>query len=87
MTQAALLRVLRDQKLVSELTGDSAPIEVVAELLQDENTPSGFKWSSSMGPPNKVFSGTICQATVSVERKKPISYVIPIVKKVVGLGG
>jgi HlyD family secretion protein len=85
MSAEALLRVLRNQKLVESLTGKSAPIEISVGLLEDVTTPSGFKWSSSMGPPNPVFSGTPCAATISVERKLPISYVIPLFRKAVGV--
>ena len=60
---------------------------MVVELRRDESTPSGFEWSSSEGPPSQVYSGTQCQATVAVEKKKPISYVIPLFKKTLGLAG
>ena len=33
----------------------------------------------------KVFSGTVCSANVTVEKKKPISYVIPIFKSTLGM--
>jgi HlyD family secretion protein len=84
VSSQALIRVLRDQNLVEELTGGSAPIEVLVDLIEDPETPSGFKWSSSVGPPNKVFSGTLVSGTVSVEKKKPISYVIPMIRKAMG---
>ncbi len=85
MSAEGLLRVLRNEKLVESLTGTSAPIEVAVDLLEDVATPSGFKWSSSVGPPHPVFSGTPCAATVAVERKRPISYVIPLLRKTVGV--
>jgi len=85
VTPEGLRRVLRNQQLIQELTGDSAPIEVRVELVPDETTPSGFKWSSSEGPPMKVFSGTICTGSVTVETKKPISYVLPLMRKTVGM--
>jgi len=84
VSSQALIRVLRDQGLVEELTGGTAPIEILVDLIEDPETPSGFKWSSSTGPPNKVFSGTICAGTVSIEKKKPISYVIPMIRKAMG---
>ncbi len=87
MTPEGLLRVLRNQSLVQELTGASAPIEVAADLLQDPTTASGFEWSSSAGPPNRVFSGTLCEASVVVEKRKPISYVLPIFKQTLGISG
>lgn len=86
VTPEGLRRVLRNQKLIQELTGESAPIEVRVELVPDPDTPSGFKWSSSQGPPTKIYSGTICTAHVTVETKKPISYVLPLVRKTVGMG-
>ncbi len=85
VTPEGLRRVLRNQQLIQELTGKTAPIEVRVELIPDETTPSGFKWSSSEGPPMKVFSGTICNANVTVETKKPISYVLPLMRKTVGM--
>ncbi len=85
VTPEGLRRVLRHQKLIQELTGESAPIEVRVMLLEDPSTPSGFKWSSSEGPPMKVFSGTICSANVTVETKKPLSYVLPIIRKTIGV--
>jgi HlyD family secretion protein len=85
VTPEGLRRVLRNQKLIQELTGESAPIEVRVTLIKDPDTPSGFKWSSSEGPPMKIFSGTICSANVTVETKKPISYVLPLVRKTIGV--
>jgi HlyD family secretion protein len=85
MSPEGLLRVLRNETLVKTLTGKSAPIEISVDLIDDVSTPSGFKWSSSQGPPNPVFSGTQCTATIAVERKKPISYVIPLFRKAVGV--
>jgi HlyD family secretion protein len=85
VTPEGLRRVLRNQQLIQELTGESAPIEVRVQLIEDPETPSGFRWSSSEGPPSRVFSGTICTANVTVETKKPISYVLPIVRKTVGM--
>jgi len=58
----------------------------VVALSEDPATASGFKWSSSNGPPMKVFSGTICNARVTVSKKRPISYVIPLFKSTLGIG-
>ena len=86
LTPEGLVRVLRNQKLAQELSGNTAPIEVTVSLTKDAQTPSGFKWTSSKGPPEKVFSGTVCNGSVVVDTKRPIGYVIPIVKKTVGAG-
>lgn len=85
VTPEGLRRVLRNEKLIETLMGKSAPIEVVAGLTPDKSTPSGYKWSSSSGPPNQIYSGTLCSASVVVENRRPVSYVLPIFKKALGV--
>ena len=79
-----LRRVLRNDSLVEALSGKGTSVEVQIELMADPTMPSGFKWSSSVGPPTAVFSGTLATATVVVERRRPISLVIPVLKSTVG---
>ena len=62
-----------------------APLEVVAELVPDDHTVSQFKWSSPNGPPTGVFGGTLCTASITVSQRKPIGYVIPLVKDSLGM--
>lgn len=85
VTPEGMARVLRNEQLVGSLTGETAPIEVVTTLFPDASTTSGFRWSSSEGPPHEVFTGTICEASVIVEEKRPISYVLPIFKEALGV--
>lgn len=80
-----LRKRLRNDRLAEQLAGKGAPLEVVAELQPDKDTPSGFKWSSSKGPPTQVYSGTQTTGSVVVETKTPISYVLPVVKKSLGM--
>jgi HlyD family secretion protein len=86
VTPEGLKKVLRNEQLVADLTGQSAPIEVEVKLIENTDTESGFEWSSSKGPPMKVFSGTVCTANVTVEKKRPISYVLPIIRAATGIG-
>lgn len=77
--------VLRNEELVKELSSKGAPIEVTADLYQDPATRSGYKWSSSQGPPTGIFSGTLANAQIVVQRKPPIEFVIPKIKEIMGL--
>ncbi|MEO8189608.1 MAG: NHLP bacteriocin system secretion protein [Acidobacteriota bacterium] len=86
VTPEGLRKVLRNDKLVETLMGKSAPIEAVAALIPDKSTPSGYRWSSSKGPPTQVNSGTLATASVVVESRSPISYVLPVVKRSFGGG-
>jgi len=77
--------VLRNEELVKELSSKGAPIEVTADLYQDSATKSGYKWSSSQGPPTGIFSGTLANAQIVVQRKPPVEFVIPKIKEIMGL--
>lgn len=79
-TYEGMMRVLNNSNLVQMLSGRAAPIEVYADLLPSDKTVSGLKWSSPDGPPMKIFSGTICSATVTVREQAPITLVIPLLK-------
>ncbi|MEM9304988.1 MAG: NHLP bacteriocin system secretion protein [Pseudomonadota bacterium] len=78
VTPQGLRRVLRNDQLAEDLSGEGAPIEVIARLLPDPSTVSGFEWSSSGGPPTEIFSGTLCTVDVITETKRPVEYVLPI---------
>jgi HlyD family secretion protein len=77
--------VLRNEELVKEVSSKGAPIEVTADLYQDSSTKSGYKWSSSQGPPTGIFSGTLANAQIVVQRKPPVEFVIPKIKEIMGL--
>lgn len=86
VTPEGLRKILRNDRLAEQLTGSSASIEIVASLSPTPDTPSGYRWSSSKGPPTPVYSGTQSRGSVVVENKKPISYVLPVIKKSLGAG-
>lgn len=84
-TSRGMLRILKNDKLLSTLVGDDSPYEVHADLIVDERTFSGYKWSSSQGPPLKIQSGTRVAAYITVASKRPIEMVIPLLRQHTGL--
>ena len=70
--------------LAKEMSGGSAPLEVVVDLFPAKND-SGYQWSSPQGPPVGIFGGTMCTGSIIIDRKRPISYVIPLVKEKLGM--
>lgn len=80
-TTRGMMMTLGSQELVSSLSGGSALLEVRLDVVTDDSTVSGYKWSSSQGPPMIINSGTLCTGTVTISEARPISMVIPIVKK------
>ena len=86
-TRESMMSILQNETLVQNLMQNKAPIEVKADLIPDPRTPSGFKWSSSQGPDIDIESGYLCSGTVIVSEQRPISLLLPIIKKkIFGIG-
>jgi Biotin-requiring enzyme len=78
VTEDEMFLLLENQSLVDELsTGSGDQHRVDVELLRDQSTPSGFKWSSSQGPPFGITRGTLCTATFVLGRQHPVNLVLP----------
>jgi len=71
-------------RTAQDLLGDAPKIEVIAELIQDARTPSGYSWSSKDGPPHKIDAYTRITVSVVYERQRPIDLVLPSLKKLFG---
>jgi HlyD family secretion protein len=83
-TIQSMTMLLQNDSLVRELAGKSTPIEVRAALIADANH-SGYKWSSAAGAPVKVHAGTLCASEIVVREQRPLSLVLPILKKSLAL--
>jgi HlyD family secretion protein len=79
-----ILAVLGNEQLVQRLSKNGAPYTVSVRLEPDSNSQNGFKWSSGKGPATPIVSGTLCQAEIVVEKKRPLEMVIPYLKRSVG---
>ncbi|GAA6615666.1 NHLP bacteriocin system secretion protein [Scytonema sp. NUACC26] len=90
VTNQDISAIIGNENLANSITqslsnSGGAPIQIFAQLEQDPNTFSGYKWSSSKGPELKISSGTSAQVRVQVGEQAPISYVIPLFKSLTGL--
>ncbi len=84
-TENGMMSIFNNQALVRELSKTGPPIAVEVELIPDPATKSGYKWSSNAGAVVELNSGTSCLATFVVEKKRPISLIIPLLKETLGL--
>jgi len=84
-TPSALMRNFQNESLVNTIQGPGPVTELRVLLEQDGQTPTGFKWSTSEGPPVAISSGTICTVQVVVQRQKPIMLLFPYLKSRLGL--
>lgn len=84
-TDQGLMRVFGNDKLVQQLSGAAAPIQVVAALKPSSGNVSRYQWSTRAGPPFALQSGTACSASIILSEQRPIALVLPILKNVMGL--
>ncbi|MFZ5643680.1 MAG: NHLP bacteriocin system secretion protein [Bacillota bacterium] len=80
-TSQEMMHTLGNEDLVARLAGEGVPLEIHVDITDDDSTVSGFKWTSTSGPPQKISSGTLCGGSVTVSKERPIGMVIPALKR------
>ena len=83
-TQEGVASLVGNQDVVNALLTRGPVIEVVAELEPNRSTFSGYQWSSSKGPDLPITPSTTMTGRVTIERRAPITYVIPILREASG---
>lgn len=73
-------KIVGNATLARTLTQDGYQIEVLAELVADPGSPSGYKWDSSAGPEIELTSGTIASVLAKIETRAPITFILPILR-------
>lgn len=84
-TPAALMQNFQNESLVASLTNQGPVTEVRVTMIRNSATPSGYQWSSPIGPPILLTSGSICRAEIVTREQKPITILFPFVKSGLGL--
>jgi HlyD family secretion protein len=57
-----------------------APVVLVTVALEGAATASGLRWSSGLGPDMRLENGTPAKLKVVVERRSPVSYLMPFLR-------
>jgi HlyD family secretion protein len=84
-TPAALMRNFENETLSAALSTAGPVTEVRIALNTSLDTPSGFQWSTSKGPPVLLTSGTLCTVQVVTRQQRPITLVLPYMKDKLGV--
>jgi HlyD family secretion protein len=87
VTPEGMAAVLHNDTLVKRFSQEGAPYSVVVQLQRDLATFSGYHWSSGDGPPIRLSTGTLARAEVTTRERPPIDLVVPIMKRLSGIGG
>jgi HlyD family secretion protein len=84
VTVEGMRTVLQNDTLVQAFSADGAPFAAIVKLLPDPAAPTGYAWSGQNGPPVTLASGMTGVARVLVRTQRPLSFVMPFLRKVTG---
>lgn len=77
---------LGDKDLAETLTREiGLPLEIRVVLIRSDQTLSGYRWTTSDGPPTVITAGTLCSGSVTIRTQRPVELLIPFIKKRLGL--
>lgn len=79
-SQEEMKKKLGDDTLVQSFLSQGPVVEVVCSIEEDPDTVSGYAWSSKKGKNIYLADGTMLETSIIVEKKAPITMVIPLLK-------
>lgn len=80
ITREGAASLIGNPELLKDVMGDGSHIAVFAELETKAESQSGFAWSSSQGPKQPVEAGITTSVRITIKKRSPISFVLPILK-------
>jgi HlyD family secretion protein len=80
MTAEGMASTLQNPELVTRFMQQGPPYAVRVELASAPDSVSGYRWSGGPGPPIHLSSGTTVRASVTINRRAPISLLLPLLK-------
>lgn len=84
VTGQNIYSLVGSEDIAKKFTASGAVLEVSIDLVPSADTVSGFKWSTSLGPPLKIENGTLCAGAIITGKMRPIEMIIPSVRKLLG---
>jgi HlyD family secretion protein len=85
-SKKGMMQILENEQLVQSYLEQTKgmPIAIRVQLQRMKENPSGYAWSSGTGPEIRLTTGTPCTASVTTDRQRPITLVMPFLKGVLG---
>jgi HlyD family secretion protein len=85
VSMAEMQLILQNDALVDTMmrSANGAPFRVNIKLFLAPDTKSGYKWTSSGGPPVAIESGTPCSVSVTTEKFPPLNMVLQLFEKTI----
>jgi hypothetical protein len=60
-------------------------VQVEIALERDPDSVTGFKWDRGTEPPVPIPEGAIGEARVTVEKRSPVNYLMPLLRWIAGI--
>jgi HlyD family secretion protein len=86
ITTDAVTSMVGNGEIAQQMTFGRSVISVLAHLHRDARAPTGFKWSSGRGPLEPITPGTTLEVRATVEYRRPITFILPILRQWAGVG-
>ncbi|MBR9972540.1 NHLP bacteriocin system secretion protein [Magnetospirillum sulfuroxidans] len=83
-TRQGITAVVQNETLIEDFVKKGAPYEARIDLVPAD-TPSGYGWSSGHGPDIDLSSGTTVDVSIAVREQRPISLILPFLRRAVGV--
>ena len=84
VTTEAVTNVVGNAEIAETLVAGGIKIEVFCELEVDPTSPTGYGWTSGLGPETEVTAGTTASVRATIEFRRPITLVVPIMRRLSG---
>ncbi|MDO0924522.1 HlyD family efflux transporter periplasmic adaptor subunit [Streptomyces sp. TG1A-8] len=68
---------LGDGQLGEQFTRNGRPVAVLVSLDRSASTRSGYRWSSAGGPPYRLDSMTLAEASIRLADQRPVDWLLP----------
>jgi biotin carboxyl carrier protein len=68
---------LGDSQLGEQFTKKGRPVAVTVRLDRSSATKSGYRWSSTDGPPYKLTSMTLASGSIRLSDQRPVDWLLP----------
>lgn len=76
-TPESMQRLMKNSRLVEQLSAAGAPVEVTVRLATDPASPSGYRWSGGAGPALRLANGTATEGRIITDRIPLLALVLP----------
>jgi len=86
-TPEGMQRVLKNSTLVSKLTENGAPSQVIVRLETNPRTLSGYRWSTGQGPAMRINNGAMAEGRIVTEDVRLLALIVPQIDRVLGRAG